>query len=199
MATSQDLKIVKGKTFPKVVRWEAEPIVYKPITGIAQTAPVRITCPSHGALAGWRAAVTNVKGMVEINGEPNAMRDRDYHPVTVVDPDTLEFNDVNAAGFKPYISGGYLQYNTPVDLTGFTARMAIKDKVGGTVLLSLTTENGGIVIDTVLHTITLNISAADTAGFTWKRGLYDLELVSATGVVTALLYGSVTVSDEITT
>ena len=201
MATN-DMIIERGRTFNNVLRLEIEPIVYKPITAITQTAPVRITVPAHGLKDGWRAAVTNVKGMGEINAEANNLTARDYHEATVIDADTVEFNDVNAAGFKAYISGGVLQYNTPMSLTGFKARQDIKDKVGGMVLLSLTTENGGITIDEAACTIRRTISAADTAAIAWKTGVSDLEVVSPdlVPVVTAPLRDiKVVVSKEVTT
>lgn len=199
MAVSKDLTIQQGKTFALVLRWETEPIVYKAITAIAQTAPVRITVPGFDAPDGWRVAPVSVKGMTEINAKNTPPRSTDYTPVTVIDADTVELNEVNAAGFHAYTSGGYLQYNTPVDLTGYTARMAIKDKIGGTVLHSLTTDNGGITIDTTKKTITLNIAAADSDDFAWVRGVYDLELISPAGVVTALISGRVSISKEVTT
>ena len=198
MAASKDLVFTQGKTFTLALRWETIPIIYRPVTGIAQSAPARLTVPAHGCPDGWRAAVTGVKGMSEINGEANKLKDTDYHIVTVIDVDTIEFNEVNAAGFKAYVSGGHLQFNTPVDLTGATARMTVKDKVGGRVLHSLTTENGGIAIDPAAYSITLNISATDTETFAWKGGVYDLEVVQG-AVVTALLAGKVTVSKEVTT
>ncbi len=77
--------------------------------------------------------------------------------------------------------------------------MSIKDKIGGMVLLSLTTENGGIVIDSVEKTITRNISAIDTAALTWVRGVYDMELVAPDGTVTPLGDGTVVVRREVTT
>lgn len=198
MAASKDLALTQGKTFTLALRWETIPILYRPVTGIAQSAPARLTVPAHGCPDGWRAAVTGVKGMSEINGEANKLKDTDYHIVTVIDVDTIEFNEVNAAGFKAYVSGGHLQFNTPVDLAGATARMTVKDKVGGRVLHSLTTENGGIAIDPAAYSITLNISATDTETFAWKGGVYDLEVVQG-AVVTALLAGKVTVSKEVTT
>lgn len=194
MADTKDLAVQQGKTFTMVLRWEAEPTIYRTITAIQQTAPVRMTVDTTGLPDGWRCAVTNVKGMTEINAEANNLKENDYRSVTVVDATTLEINNVNAAGFKPYVSGGILQWNTPVDLTGYTARMDIKDKVGGVVLHSLSP-----IIDVATHTITLTISATDTAAFDWAKGVYDLELVSASGVVTALLAGKVTVSKEVTT
>lgn len=199
MADTKDLAVQQGKTFSMVLRWESEPVIYRPITAIQQTAPVRMMVDTTGLPDGWRCAVTNVKGMTEINAEANNLKDKDFKPVKVVDANTLEINEVNAAGFKAYASGGILQFNTPVVLTGYTARLAIKDKVGGTVLHSLTTENTGIVINTSANTITLAISATDTAAFAWKKAVYDLEMVSASGVVTALISGSITVSKEVTT
>lgn len=199
MADTKDFEILQGKTWSQVVRWEAEPIVYKAITAISQAAPVAITCAGHGIPDGWRAAVVSVRGMIEINAQSTPPKAKDYHPVTVVDVNTVELNDVNAADFKAYVSGGYLQYNTPVSLTGYTARMTIKDKVGGAILKALTTENSGITINTTDKTITLMLSATDTTGFTWKKGVYDLELVSGTGVVTQLLSGAVSLVYEVTT
>ena len=201
MAATEDLTIQQGRTFSLAIRWESPPIVYRPITAIAHTAPARLTVPTHGVPDGWRVAITNVKGMTEINAEANKLTSRDYHQATVVDANTLDINDINAAGYKAYTSGGYIQYGTPVDLTGFEARMAIKNRVGGTTLCMLTTEFGGITIDAAARIITLNISAVDTAAMTFTTGVYDLEMVSGAtpAVVTALLSGRVTVTKEVTT
>lgn len=198
MAAS-DLVIQQGKTFNKVLRWESPPIIYKPITAIVQQAPVSITCPSHEIPDGWRVTVVSVRGMTQINAPNNPPKDKDYVKATVVDANTIELNTVNAADYKAYTSGGYVQFNTPTDMNGYTARMSIKDKIGGTVLLSLTTENGRISLDNAAKTITLTITAADTAAITWKKGVYDLELVSTSDVVTKLLSGSVSVEQEVTT
>lgn len=198
MAESKDFQILQGKTWIQVVRWETEPIVYKAITAITQGAPVTITAAGHGIPEGWRATVVSAKGMGEINAENNPPKPKDYHAVTVVNANTVQFNDVNSSSYKAYVSGGYLQYNTPSPLSGYTARMQIRDKVGGTVLKSLTTENGGITIDDVNKKITLTISATDTTAFTWRKGVYDLEMVSGTGVVTQLLSGSISNTYEVT-
>lgn len=200
MGATKDLTILQGKTFALTLRWESAPIVYKAITTIVQSAPVTITCPTHGLPDGWRCAVTGVKGMTEINAEANAVKDKDYYVATVVDDNTIQFNDVNAASFKAYISGGYVQYNTPVDMAGFTARMRIKDKIGGVTLFSLTTDNARIVINNTAKTITLAISASDTESIlTWTKGVYDLEMVSPGAVVTQIMSGRVVVMKEVTT
>ena len=198
-AQKKDLLLCQGKTFAMAVRWETAPVVYKPVTAITQAAPARVTAALHGVPVGWRVAVVSVKGMKDINAKSYPPAVDDYHQATVVDANTVELNGVNAADFKPYLSGGYIQYNTPVDLAGFTARMTIKDKVGGAVLETLTDANGKIVLDNSTKSIRLALSAAVTAAYTWKKGVYDLELVSPAGVVSALLFGAVRITKEVTT
>ena len=201
MAENKDIVIQQGRTFKLTLRWEIPPIIYKAITAMTQSAPLRITVPGHGVPDGWRVAVSGVKGMTELNVASDSPREREYHQATVIDPNTVELNSVNASSFKQYIGGGYLQYNTPAPLDGFAARMSIKDKVGGTELLLLTTENSRIVLDLAKRTITLIISSVDTTTIAWKSGVYDLELVSGDtpAVVTALLTGKVSVTKEVTT
>lgn len=88
---------------------------------------------------------------------------------------------------------------TPVDLTGCTARMQVRAKIGASeVLLSLTTENGGIALGGTAGTIDLLIDDETTAAITWTSGVYDLEIVHPGGQVRRLMYGSVVVSQEVT-
>lgn len=248
--SDKELSIRKGETFSLILRWETDPIVYKTVSAVTALAPLTLTVPAHGVLDGWRCALTSFNGMTEVNpADPNRLTDSDYTEATVLDVNTLAFNKINAALFRTYTSGGKVQYNTPVELTGYTARLAIKAKadtrnllecsVGGvsgsdkpttsgqdggvtwgmattgtpakewvsgetyvagdivdlTDLIRLTTTNLRIVLDAVRSTITLTISAADTAAITWKTAVYDLELVSSDPdpVVTKLLQGKVIV------
>ena len=93
----------------------------------------------------------------------------------------------------------YSKDGDEVNLTGFTARMQIRPTAASaTTTLSLTTENTRIALGGVAGTITLSISATDTAAITAGRYVYDLELVSAGGIVTRLLQGVVTVSANVT-
>ena len=87
----------------------------------------------------------------------------------------------------------------PVDLTGCTARMHARAKIGDTaVLLTLTTENGGITLGSIAGTITMYLSPVATAALAWKGAVYDLEIVFTNGDVRRLLAGSVSVSQEVT-
>jgi len=195
----QNLVITQGKTFEQFVRWESEPFLFTPILAISNTAPVRITTGVHGIPDGWRVAVVDAGGLTELNAANNPPKASDFRKATVPDTTHIEFNPLSAVEYGTFSAGGYLQWYTPHDLAGYTARLAIKNKAGGTVLLSLTTENVGIVLDASAKTIKLFISAIGTAALTWKTGVYDLELVSPAGVVTALLTGSVSITPEITT
>lgn len=97
----------------------------------------------------------------------------------------------------------------PVNLTGFTARMHIRESYAAsdTAVTPLTTENGGITLGGAAGTIALLIPASamalldipDVPGTPPKKNyVYDLELISAGGVVTKLLHGLFIVRREVT-
>lgn len=89
--------------------------------------------------------------------------------------------------------------SAPVDLTGCTARMQVRDKIASpTVLLELTTENGGISLGGTAGTVTLYLDDEATAAITWTAGVYDLEIVLADGDVRRFLAGVVVVLPEVT-
>jgi len=198
MAARLNLNIRQGETFLRVIRWETPPFIYKPITAILQSGPVSITSTGHTLKTGWRVAVVSVNGMEEINAVFDPPRDHEFKQCIVVDPNTVQINTVNSSDYTAYTSGGYLQFYTPVDMTSYTARMTIKNKVGGVIQLALVSP-GDIVIDNTNHTITLTITATATAAITWKTGVYDFEMVSPTGVVTTIYTGLVSVTKEVTT
>lgn len=86
-----------------------------------------------------------------------------------------------------------------VDLTGYTARLHIREEIeSSTAFITLTTENGGIAPGGTAGTVTLKLSAAATAALTQSKGVYDLELIGGSGVVTRLLEGLVVIRKEVT-
>lgn len=88
---------------------------------------------------------------------------------------------------------------TPIDLTGYTARMQIRRRTTSQQLVdTLTTENGKITLGGAEGTITLNLSATETAALPAAQHQYDLELVSSGGEVTRLLMGYFVVRQEMT-
>ena len=192
------LKIKQGSTYIKQLRWEAEPFVYKPISGITNAAPVVLHVPSHGLLIDQLFAVQGAGGMIEINCKDAASL-KDWYRATIVDADHIEINKINSSGFKAFTSGGNILYRSVVDLAGYTARMHIRDRVGGNILYTMTTEIGNITINNTTKFITLTITSLETEAFDWKKGVYDLEMVSPAGIVTTILDGEVYVTKEVTT
>jgi len=193
----EKLVLTQGSTYSKPVRWGANTLVYREITGVTNGAPAIVSCPSHGIPEAWRVEVVSVLGMTEINSTGKG-KDYDYHEATVIDGDTIELNDVNSAEYHQYTGGGYLKFYKPVDLTGYSARMSFKDKIGGVEVLSLTTENGGIVIDVPNFMIMLSVTATQAALLTVLKGVCDLEMVKG-AEVTKIVSTSWVLKLEVTT
>lgn len=85
---------------------------------------------------------------------------------------------------------------TPVDLTGYSARMQLRTEPDSTtVILELTTGNGRISLGGVAGTITLDVLATDMTFY--GTYVYDLELVTGT-TVTSLIYGQIVIRPEVT-
>jgi hypothetical protein len=88
---------------------------------------------------------------------------------------------------------------TPVNLSNYTAKMQIrKSAASSDVLHELSTANGRLTITANEGKVTMIFAASVSAGFTWRRGVYDLELTSVNGTVKRLLQGEITVSPEVT-
>lgn len=91
------------------------------------------------------------------------------------------------------------------DLSGHTARMQIRRTIDSAApMITLTTENGRIDINpnvnedyTRNNEILLLVSASDTSALE-TSGVYDLELISAGGVVSRLIRGDVVLIREVT-
>lgn len=87
---------------------------------------------------------------------------------------------------------------TPVDLTNFTARMQVRESTdSSTAIISLTTENGHIVVGPD-GSFQMNISSSDSASLPSGKFVYDFEAVSPTGIVTKLVRGKFSVVAEVT-
>jgi hypothetical protein len=196
----KNLVFQQGSSYTLEVRWEQKEYTFKPITAITKAAPPVITATSHGVPDNWRVAMTNIRGMTELNAanDPTVVA-ADFYEVNVLTGNTLELKNVDATGFGTYVSGGILRYYPPVDLTGYTARMDIRQTLTATTtLLSLTTGNGRIAIDTANYVITLDLTAAETEALTFSSAVYSLEMVGPSSDVTQLLYGSVKLDKEVT-
>ena len=87
---------------------------------------------------------------------------------------------------------------TPIDLTGYTARMQVRPKFGSdNAVLTISSPSSGIVITPLTGTLNLTATTAQTGDIPGGFYVYDLEITSG-GVVTRLMQGSVTVRDQVT-
>ena len=198
------LTIRKGKTFTHLLRYGVEPFIYKAITEIQQSAPVRIKAVGHGLVNGWPVAVVSAGGMTQLNAENDPPEPPEFQQATVVDADYIELNRVNASRFKLYTSGGYLQFYTPIDLAGGTARMVVKTKVDGDTIASSVAAHitdGALPIaaalDNVLKTILFLFTDEVTGAITNKAAVFECEFEDSAGAVHYLDSGTIDFTAEV--
>jgi hypothetical protein len=189
-------RIYQGSTFKETLRWESETKQYAPISSITKAAPCVITTAStHAVPLNWRIRVTGVLGMKDINLASTT----DYYLVTSKTTNTITLNQVNSSDYGAYTSGGIVEWNTPIPLAGYTAQMQIRESIESTTVIhELTSANGGISIDPVNFTISMNISAVTTATFNFDAAVYSMELTDNQGLVYPFLSGGITLIKEVT-
>ena len=91
------------------------------------------------------------------------------------------------------------QARVPYNLTGYTARMQVRETTEASgILLELTTVNSRITLGGAAGTVNLVVAADITAALTPGLYVYDLELVSGGGEVTRLIEGNFNVRAEVT-
>lgn len=197
--STYDFTVQQGSTFNPMLKYSQPQFVVKPITAITKSGQAVVTAAGHGLTIDWPVWVVGAVGMEQINHRSDQLNlaNKAYFGY-FVDANTIRLN-VDTTRFNAYVSGGELLYHPPVNLTSFTARMQIRPTLEDTtVLVSLTTENGGITLGGVTGTIALLLTAAATAVLNFSNAVYDLEIIDATGVVTRLLSGNVILSKEVT-
>lgn len=189
MSQTIDIVIQQGKTFNQAFKIADEELIYKPITSLISTAPVRLKVANHGLVDDWPILINCVKNPIQLNTE---------YPVvaSVIDQDTIEVNKLAICCNRPYQGQGVIIFNKPCDLTGFAARASIRPAINSCKVLY---EWSQITIDTVQHAIILTIPAAITASFKWSKAIYDVELIAPTGEVICLVSpSSVIIEREVT-
>lgn len=187
-------KIFQGATFTQTFRWESDSKSYADIIGISKAAPAVINVSNvHTLPAGWRFTVSNVTGMKEINSLSD-----DYYICTSKSPTTIISDRINSAGYSNYTGGGVVAWNTPVPIAGYTGLLQARETVDSpTVLFSLSSASGGIIIDPANYTITINITSTQTSTFNFSTAIYAMELTSNSGQVITLIRGSFTLIKDI--
>lgn len=114
-------------------------------------------------------------------------------------PGLLDLNCYQGASFDYSLS--WTAGGSAVNLTGYSARMQVRDSYdAGTAVVSLTSGTG-ITLGGTAGSIVLEMSATATAaldGTPNTQYVYDLELVSGAGYVTRLVEGRFFVYPEVT-
>jgi hypothetical protein len=88
---------------------------------------------------------------------------------------------------------------TPIDLTGASAKMQVRDTKGGSKLaFSLTSPSGGITIDGPSGTLTIKITPTQTNKLFYPKSSYDIMVVDSNGNRIKLLEGFMTLSRSVT-
>ena len=89
--------------------------------------------------------------------------------------------------------------DTLINLTGYTsAEMDLRETPeSSSEVLTLTTANSRIALGGAAGTVTLSISAADTANLTAGDGVFDLEVVDGSSRVYRILEGTYTIRRNI--
>ena len=189
-------KIFQGGTFQETFRWESETKVYVPIQAISKAAPCVITTQTpHNLPVGWRFRVVGAGGMKEIN----SVGESTYYLSTLTPTaSTIEINQTNSLSYTAYTSGGVVEYNQPVPLAGYQARMQIRETVdSATVIHEATTQNNQIVLDNTNKTIQITLLANVTQNFNFATAVYSLELYNGNNVI-PFINGNLTLVQEVT-
>lgn len=199
MAPEISLIITRGKTFEFGFLYAEAELLYLPITAMPSTAPVRLTVVGHGVPDGWPVQVQCVKSPTQLNS-----CEGEHYIARVIDADTIELNTVNAHCWKAFSGSGLLVFNKPMQLTGWSCRAQVRDRVGGEVLFTWHSDpgenpDGEAEVDVALSQFVLKMDADVAAGLGWKRGVYDVEAIAPGGeVYPVTAIGQITVSDEVT-
>ncbi|MBX9877643.1 MAG: hypothetical protein K2Y22_04225 [Candidatus Obscuribacterales bacterium] len=86
----------------------------------------------------------------------------------------------------------YLQSDgTPVDMTGWTAKLQIRKSPGSATLYETLTEVAGITIDTVTGRVSWIIHTEDTAVWTFSKAVWDLKLIDASDDERVIIEGAI--------
>ena len=78
----------------------------------------------------------------------------------------------------------------PIDLTGYTAKIEVRDKPGGKVICATGSIGDGITISDAVHgVILINLSPTKTKKFMVPRSAYQIQVTSTSGIVTTISSG----------
>lgn len=192
-----DLYIKQGSIYEEGFHWYGGGIACADIDSVTVGCPTNVRVTGHGlpSLSDTPIYIRNVQGARALNTGKNEC---DMVLATYADADN--FTVKTDTGHQRYKAGsGSIEWYMPKPLTGWSARMQIREKLGDdTPLVSITSAAGDITISIPDARIVFTIDTATTEGLDFIEGVYDLELVNPAGEATRVLEGKVFLSKEVT-
>lgn len=189
----ETLTLLQGATFRKGwAQYEGDDVV-KSIASISLGYPTTFTVMAHGLPTGViPVGIVNVTKL-----ETSTVDPADRVIARKVDVNTFTV-DVDSSDFTAYVSGGYLVYTPPKDLTGYTARAQLKKKVTSEDVIWELSDSDGITLGGTEGTIDIEISAERTADVVFSKTFMQVELIAPDGTVERPIDVKFVLSKEVT-
>lgn len=158
--------------------------VYKEITALSATSPLTITCPFHGIVDEWPVYIEGVSGVnaAYVNRDKIGMS---FYMASRIDGDTLE---INSSSGRSGLTGGYVVYRQPLNLTDALVEMSIYPTGSTTPIVYTQADSHIEAQDGVL---TFVVDDAETIGYT--RATYYID-ITINGDKTRWLQGTIRVT-----
>lgn len=181
MAATFDLPLIQGQDFTATFNWYVGGVFRGICEDIRTGYPTKIKCTGHGLpdVSDTPLMISDARGTENI--ERLNSTDLKVYKAERVDDDWFHL-PINTYGSQWEQGTGAITYHKPLDLTNYTAVCHLRHRwFDDNYIVELTTENGGITLRAEDAMIQLFIDAATTATFSFKKCLYDVDLISATG------------------
>jgi hypothetical protein len=190
------LDFIQGATFSNTFHWYAGGRFMAPIEEITIGYPTIVKVTAHGlpTISDTPIILSSIEGCTILNSKELGIEEGAW-----VDVDHFEM-PVSTVKDPWTVGSGEMTYFKPTDITGFTARMHVKERwQSDEILIDLTTENGGILLTVEDASIVLTIQPAVTQALKIKKGVYSVEMISPGADITRIFEGVVVVHREVTT
>lgn len=165
-----NFKVYSGRSFIKQIQLKDAGYVYKQITGVSKSAPVKIASQNHEIPHGWEVSLSGIRGMKELN------TDTEYN-ASVINKDLIEINSINSSMYQDYLGGGTIKYIKPFNFTGFTPRLTLLNSDSNIVPLS---KKDVVALNSYTNTLDIVLCQETTSDGTYNRyklDIYNQDLV----------------------
>jgi len=187
------LHLEQGANFDHTLQWFGGGKFIAPIEDITLGYPTIISVTDHllNAVSPTPVIISGTDGLPHLNSS-----DTSIAIATKIDADTFSVA-LSTVGDTWEEGTGEITYWKPTDLTSYTAVMNIrKNWYATTVLKTLSTALGTLVLGPLDGSCQMLISAADTALLTFVGGVYDIDFTIG-GIVTRVFRGPIKLHRDI--